>query len=158
MILMLPFSRFGEVTRIYNILGKRQGWYHVTAVMPDSGTGALENFPHLACTLRRSCVSASLAHAHTQLRPSVHARWGKFSSAPVPNLASLCYCTKYVSKPEKSYATDTMAAINSTKSLASLLCNLGTCMLNHRKCGAPECADTFLGLSLYGTDSSTTIW
>ena len=25
----------------------------------------------------------------TQLRRSVHARWGKFSSAPVPNLASL---------------------------------------------------------------------
>ena len=30
-------------------------------------------------------------------------------------------------------------------------------MLNHRECGAPECADTLLGLSLHGTDCSTTI-
>ena len=50
-----------------------------------------------------------------------------------------------------------MAAINSTKSLASLLCILGMRMLNLRECGAPECADTLLGLSLHGTDSSTTI-
>ena len=68
-----------------------------------------------------------------------------------------CYCTKYVSKPEKSYATETMAAINSTTSLSSLLCNLGMRMRNHRECGAPECADTLLGLSLHGTDSNTTI-
>ena len=62
---------------------------HIPTSDARFGTGALENFPHLACTLRRSCVSASSAHAHTQLRPSVHARWGKFSSVPVPNLASL---------------------------------------------------------------------
>ena len=59
--------------------------------------------------------------------------------------------------PKKSYATGTMAVINSTKSLASLLCNLGMRSQNHRECGAPECTDTLLGLSLHGTVSSTSI-
>ena len=76
----------------YYIKGKLICWMESRAdVSSDArfGTGALENFPHLACTLGRSCVCACAELADTQLRRSVHARWGKFSSAPVPNLASL---------------------------------------------------------------------
>ena len=51
------------------------------AVMPDSGREALENFPHLACTLRRSCVAACSAHAHTRSSGLVCMRGGGNSRA-----------------------------------------------------------------------------
>ena len=73
---------------------QRSAHHRHRPVMPDSGRERSENFPHLACTLGRSCVCACAELADTQPRRSVHARWGKFSSAPVSNLASLAQ-TRY---------------------------------------------------------------
>jgi len=67
------------------------------------------------------------------------------------------YITKYTTKSEKSHAVDTFDNINSTKSLASRLFNVGLRALNNRECGALEASDTLLGISLYGTDAQTTI-
>ena len=74
------------------------------------------------------------------------------------NSTTLCwYCTKYVTKHEKSYAAEMFADVESTKSLCARLWNIGMQGLNNRECGALEAADTLLGISLYGTDSETTI-
>jgi hypothetical protein len=72
------------------------------------------------------------------------------------NLLSM-YCTKYISKAEKSYEMSTFQSINSTKSLCSRLWNFAIRSLNHRECGALEAADTLLGISLHGTDPNTTV-
>ena len=74
------------------------------------------------------------------------------------NSTTLCwYCTKYVTKHEKSYAAEMFVDVESTKSLCARLWNIGMQGLNNRECGALEAADTLLGISLYGTDSETTI-
>jgi len=67
------------------------------------------------------------------------------------------YITKYTTKSEKSHAVDTFDNINSTKSLASRLFNVGLRALTNRECGALEASDTLLGISLYGTVAQTTI-
>lgn len=67
------------------------------------------------------------------------------------------YVTKYTTKKETVKVADTISEINSTKSLPQLLWNIAFRSLNHREVGAPEAADTLLGISLYGTDSETVI-
>lgn len=47
--------------------------------------------------------------------------------------------------------------INSTKPLRSRLFNIGLRVLSNRECGVMEASDTLLGISLYGSDSATTI-
>lgn len=63
------------------------------------------------------------------------------------------YIIKYTNKGEKSHTVDTFDNINSTKSLAIRLFNVGLRALNNRECGALEASDTLLGISLYGTDA-----
>lgn len=67
------------------------------------------------------------------------------------------YITKYTTKGEKNHTVDTFDSINSTKSLASRLFNVGLRVLNNRECGALEASDILLGISLYGTDAQTTV-
>ena len=62
-----------------------------------------------------------------------------------------------MTKHEKSYAAEMFVDVESTKSLCARLWNIGMQGLNNRECGALEAADTLLGISLYGTDSETTI-
>lgn len=68
------------------------------------------------------------------------------------------YITKYTTKGEKIHAVATFDSINSTKSLASRLFNVGLRALNNRECGALEASDALLGISLYGTDPTTIRW
>ncbi|XP_043267698.1 uncharacterized protein [Venturia canescens] len=67
------------------------------------------------------------------------------------------YCTKYLSKSEKTHAGETFEQINSTKSVSSRLWNIGLRALNNRECGALEAADTLLGYPLFVTDPETVI-
>lgn len=67
------------------------------------------------------------------------------------------YVTKYTTKSEKAHSTDLFDQINSTKSLASRLYNVGLRALSHRECGSLEASDTLLSIPLYGTDRNTTI-
>ncbi|XP_054266849.1 uncharacterized protein LOC128989020 [Macrosteles quadrilineatus] len=67
------------------------------------------------------------------------------------------YVTKYTTKSEQSHAGQVFTEINSTKSLASRLFNVGLRALNNRECGSLEASDTLLGIPLYGTDPETTI-
>ena len=56
-----------------------------------SGTGSLENFPHLAHTtseLRVRELDSEAPSSRTRCSGVVCTRWGKFSREPVPDLAS----------------------------------------------------------------------
>ena len=63
----------------------------ITGCDARSGTGSLENFPHLAHTTPEQRVrelGASESTSRTRSSGVVCARWGKFSREPVPDLAS----------------------------------------------------------------------
>ncbi|XP_043271252.1 uncharacterized protein [Venturia canescens] len=67
------------------------------------------------------------------------------------------YITKYMAKSERTHVGETFEQINSTKSVASRLWNIGIRALNHRECGALEAADRLLGYPLFMTDRETVI-
>lgn len=67
------------------------------------------------------------------------------------------YITKYQTKAEKSFASDDFSSFLSNKSIGSNLWNFAMRALNNRECGALEAADTLLQISLFGTDSCTTV-
>ncbi|KAL6418501.1 hypothetical protein ACFW04_012057 [Cataglyphis niger] len=60
---------------------------------------------------------------------------------------------------EKNELSDTIldSKNNKNKSLASYRWNIALRFTNNRECGAPEAADTLLGIPLYGTYQNTTV-